>query len=105
MRRSLLILLTLICFSPARAQEALTGDERLMILLEDSLLSAQFDETLRNDEVGLANLIPSFTPKIIFNEFSGCFQGAWDKLPLTLNTLAFGVGVNPSQPPNVVHHR
>ena len=57
----MLILLILLCFSPARAQEALTGDERLMILLEDSLLSAQFDETLRNDEVGLANLMEQLT--------------------------------------------
>ena len=36
--------------------------------------------------------IPTVTPKIIFNEFSGCFQAAWNKPAFTLNTLVLGGG-------------
>ena len=61
MRRSLLLLLILSCFGPARAQETLTDDEQLMIRLEDSLLIAQFDETMRNDDVKMANLMARLT--------------------------------------------
>ena len=61
MRCSLLLLLIWSCFGPIRAQEPPADDEQLMILLEDSLLIAQFDTAMRGDEVKMANLIARLT--------------------------------------------
>ena len=61
MRCSLLLLLIWSCFGPIRAQEPPADDEQLMILLEDSLLIAQFDTAMRGDEVKMANLMARLT--------------------------------------------
>ena len=61
MRCSLFLLLIWSCFGPIRAQEPPADDEQLMILLEDSLLIAQFDTAMRGDEVKMANLMARLT--------------------------------------------
>lgn len=61
MRCSLFLLLIWSCFGPIRAQEPPADDEQLMILLEDSLLIAQFDTAMRGDEVKMENLMARLT--------------------------------------------
>ena len=61
MRCSLFLLLIWSCFDPIRAQEPSADDEQLMIILEDSLLIAQFDTAMRGDEVKMANLMARLT--------------------------------------------
>ena len=61
MRCSLLLLLIWSCFGPIRAQEPSADDKQLMILLEDSLLIAQFDTAMRGDEVKMADLMTRLT--------------------------------------------